>query len=236
MSVGASVLLFPLPGCSCSTFSHLLLGGTGCISGKRTVFGYMDIRQVLVSELTWVSHRVHTSDICALLWTVTFDCLGLQAAEKKIFLQESTNNHSIELLLYLHPRKDLSVLYRPSLSHSPHPEYHAGYTPTEEHVPEAECAAAYIWPGMGTYAITLHCAAASTSEQRRATRADPGAQPAVCESPHRGEPECSRWAARNLYGWLCWSEEDYSRVAGWHSDTTGQTGGENWVGGQYLLH
>lgn len=32
------------------------------------------------------------------------------------------------------------------------------------------------------------------------------------------------------------SEEDYSRAAGWHPDTLGQTGGENRIGGQCLLH
>lgn len=31
------------------------------------------------------------------------------------------------------------------------------------------------------------------------------------------------------------SEEDHSGAAGWHSDTPGQAGGENWTGGECLL-
>lgn len=88
----------------------------------------------------------------------------------------------------------------------PHPsfvpaQYHAGCTlSAEEHVPEAECAAAGIRVGVGTDAAALHRAAASPSEQRRAARADPGAQPAIRQGPDGGEPERAGGATGNVHG------------------------------------
>lgn len=119
--------------------------------------------------------------------------------ESKKLLQELINSHSIDIL----PKKTFSL--GPGLSSSPPfcpTQYHAGCTPAEKHVSEAECTAASIWPGMGTYAAALHCAAASPSEQHRVTRADPRTQSAVRQGPDRGEPECTGWPTGNLYGWL----------------------------------
>lgn len=80
--------------------------------------------------------------------------------------------------------------------------YHAGRYPAQEHVSEAERAAAALRPGLGTHAAALHGAAAAPPEQQRAARADPAAQPPVRPGADGGEPQRAGGATGDLHGWL----------------------------------
>lgn len=100
---------------------------------------------------------------------VDFDLwpLWIRTTEKRI-CPTGIKLLSLYQIIYIFTSKTRSQPL-PGVSSSPplcHPHYHAGHTPAQEHVPEAECAAAAIRPGVGTHAAALYCAAASPSEQR----------------------------------------------------------------------
>lgn len=196
VSVGVRFFLVPLPDiCCCSTLSHLP-AGAGCSSCLGYFLYCMGIRQAQALKFSWARCWIHTISRNALYQTLISDLSGNKDSRKFHCRNQQTVTHLI---------KDKTFSLRPGFFSSPslhHSQYHAGCAPAEEHVPQAECAAAGIRPGMGSYAVALHCAAASTSEQHWATWADLGAQSAICQGPDRGEPECARGATGNVHGWL----------------------------------
>lgn len=177
--------------------SHLWGGGQDAVVVRKISSTVWVLAKYMSwwSLLEWGTESLSAMKIlCGGLWPLTPPCI--RTVEERISLQKLSNREC----LYTQDKT-----LRPGPSSSPllcHSQYHAGCTPAEEHVTEVESAAASIWPGMGTYAVALHCTAAPPSEQRWATWADPRAQSTIREGLERRKPECTRWGTGNLHGWL----------------------------------